>query len=378
MNTAILALADGTVYQGQSIGVAGHVTGEVVFNTAITGYQEILTDPSYAKQIVTLTYPHIGNVGTNADDAESNAVWAAGMVVRDASIVTSNWRSEQSLADYLHANKVVAIAGVDTRQLTRQLRQQGALSGCILAGENPDPELAIQYAREFPGLSGADLAIEVATQQPYQWTQPTWQKTAPKSSHHVVVYDYGVKHNILRLLVDYGCQVTVVPPKTPAAQVLEMNPDGILLANGPGDPAACDYAIATIKELLPSNIPIFGICLGHQLLALACGAKTEKMKFGHHGANHPVIDLVTDEVFITSQNHGFTVTESSLPDDVVVTHRSLFDNTIQGIRHKKYAAMSFQGHPEASPGPHDLHPLFEHFTNMIKQVKTRGANAETS
>lgn len=372
---AILALQDGTVFHGESIGIAGQTVGEVVFNTAITGYQEILTDPSYNQQIVTLTYPHIGNTGTNTEDEESSAVYASGLVIRDLPRLASNWRSEWSLQDYLQRNNVVAIADIDTRQLTRILREKGAQSGCIMAGDVINASDAIQLAKDFPGLQGMDLAKVVTTQETYQWTEGCWTLETGLSQsaretkdlpYRVVAYDYGVKRNILRMLVDRGCQLTVVPAQTPAAEVLAMKPDGVFLSNGPGDPDPCDYALAAIKEIVTSGIPVFGICLGHQLLALASGAKTEKMKFGHHGANHPVQDLKTGAVMITSQNHGFAVNESSLPDNVEATHRSLFDGSLQGIRRTDKPAFSFQGHPEASPGPHDVSCLFDQFIELIK------------
>lgn len=373
---ALLALADGTLFRGESIGVDGQTTGEVVFNTALTGYQEILTDPSYCKQIVTLTYPHIGNVGTNDDDEESSHVWASGLVIRDLSLLVSSWRSEMSLDDYLQKNKVVAIAGIDTRQLTRVLREKGAQGGCIVAGDNIDEAAAIAAAQEFPGLAGMDLAKEVTTHQPYEWAQGTWNLEGgmpeaqhpieEKLPHHVVAYDYGVKRNILRMLVDRGCRLTVVPAQTPAEKVLELKPDGIFLSNGPGDPEPCDYALQAIPALIDTGLPVFGICLGHQLLSLASGAKTLKMKFGHHGANHPVQNLDNKQVMITSQNHGFAVDEDTLPENVRATHRSLFDGSLQGIQRTDKPAFSFQGHPEASPGPHDVAPLFDHFIELIE------------
>ncbi len=368
---ALLALEDGTVFYGESIGIEGETVGEVVFNTAMTGYQEILTDPSYSRQIVTLTYPHIGNVGTNADDAESTAVHAAGLVIRDLPLIASSWRNEISLDDYLQNNNVVAIADIDTRKLTRILREKGAQSGCIVAGDNIDEAAAIKEAKSFAGLKGMDLAKEVTTDSQYEWKQGSWTLAdgLPEDSknlpRHVVAYDFGVKSNILRMLVDRGCRLTVVPAQTPAADVLAMKPDGIFLSNGPGDPEPCDYAINAIQEILPTKIPTFGICLGHQLLALASGAKTMKMKFGHHGANHPVQDIEGKQVMITSQNHGFAVDEKSLPDTLVATHRSLFDKSLQGIHRTDVPAFSFQGHPEASPGPHDVAPLFDHFIDLI-------------
>lgn len=371
---ALLALADGSLFWGQSIGVAGETIGEVVFNTALTGYQEILTDPSYARQIVTLTYPHIGNVGTNSGDEESSAVHAAGLVIRDLPIVASNWRSEMSLQDYLIQHNTVAIADIDTRRLTRILRDKGAQSGCIVAGDNIDEQAAIEKARQFAGLKGMDLAKEVTTESSYEWLQGSWdistnshaQYESSQLKHHVVAYDFGIKRNILNMLVDRGCRVTVVPAKTPAADVLAMSPDGVFLSNGPGDPEPCDYAITAIKDILETDVPTFGICLGHQLLALACGAKTEKMKFGHHGANHPVQDVETGTVMISSQNHGFAVDEKSLPDNVKPTYRSLFDQSLQGIHRTDKPAFGFQGHPEASPGPHDVAPVFDHFIELIE------------
>ncbi len=370
---ALLALADGTVFHGQAIGVDGQTVGEVVFNTAMSGYQEILTDPSYAQQLVTLTYPHIGNVGVNSEDAESLQVHVSGLIIRDLPIVASSWRAEQTLGQYLIGNNVVAIANIDTRQLTRLLREKGAQSGCIVAGDDIDEQAAIAAAKAFPGLKGMDLAKQVTTTETYKWTSGCWDLVngyaavadeSPK--YKVVAYDFGVKHNILRLLADRSCDLTIVPATTPAKEVLAMNPDGIFLSNGPGDPEPCDYAISAIAEILETDIPVFGICLGHQLLSLASGAKTEKMKFGHHGANHPVQDLKTSMVAITSQNHGFAVASDSLPDNVIVTHRSLFDKSIQGIARTDKAAFSFQGHPEASPGPHDISPLFDQFIDNIK------------
>ena len=373
---AILALHDGTVFRGVSVGADGKTIGEVVFNTAMTGYQEILTDPSYCRQIVTLTYPHIGNTGTNSSDMESSRVQASGLVIRDSSMVTSSWRNERSFSEFLRAAKTVAIAEIDTRKLTRLLREKGAQSGCIMTGD-ADPEVAVAHARKFPGIAGMDLARFVTTDRNYQWCHRTdfghgnrimTRRVAP---YHVVAYDYGIKRNILRLLSDFDCRMTVVPATTPASDVLAMSPDGVFLSNGPGDPEPCDYAINAIREILDTGIPVFGICLGHQLLALACGAKTVKMKFGHHGANHPVQDLRSGRVMITSQNHGFAVDEASLPDNVETTHRSLFDGSLQGIRLKGRPAFSFQGHPEASPGPHDLLPLFERFISDMDDIKRR-------
>lgn len=370
-HTALLALADGSLFYGTSIGAEGSTVGEVVFNTAMTGYQEILTDPSYRRQIVTLTYPHIGNVGLNAEDAESTGVHAAGLVIRDASSIVSNWRSEESLQAYCGRHGLQAIADIDTRALTRVLRDKGAQNGCIQTGENLDPEAALAQARGFAGLDGMDLVPEVTTDRPIEWTQGTWdldpQNPAPRPelTRHVVTWDYGMKHNILRMLVDRGCRVTMLPATTPASEVLAMNPDGILLGNGPGDPAACHYAIEAITEVLKHDVPVFGICLGHQLLALASGAKTIKMKFGHHGANHPVQDIESGKVFISSQNHGFAVDEDTLPSNLKATHRSLFDGSLQGIARTDRTAFSFQGHPEASPGPHDLGLLFDQFVASI-------------
>ena len=383
---AILARADGNLFHGTAIGAECYGTGEVVFNTAMTGYQEILTDPSYARQIVTLTAPHIGNTGVNTADCESDGVHASGLVIRDLPLLHSNFRSEQSLDDYLKENGIAAIANIDTRRLTRILREHGAQSGCIDASAQPNADVAVQKASEFEGLLGLDLAQEVTVDKTYQWQSGTWQlgqdgmpDTSPNTSpdtaqnnsgssdYHVVAYDFGVKRNILRLLVDHGCQVTVVPAKTPASEVLAMQPDGVFLSNGPGDPEPCDYAIAAIRELLEHKLPVFGICLGHQLLALASGARTMKMKFGHHGANHPVQDLASGQVMISSQNHGFAVDEKSLPENLVATHRSLFDQTLQGISRTDTPAFSFQGHPEASPGPHDVKQLFSQFTDLMKQ-----------
>lgn len=376
-NSAILALADGSVFRGRAIGALGSAVGEVVFNTAMTGYQEILTDPSYSHQLVTLTYPHIGNVGTNPLDAEADRVFAAGLIIRDASMVTSNFRSTQSLGEYLATNDVVAIADIDTRRLTRLLRDKGAQNGCLSAGENPDVDAALAQARAFAGLEGADLAQVVSTASPYKWHEGSWtlagnrhRAGVVKPGRRVVAYDFGVKRNILRLLADRGCDIEVVPAKTPAEEVVARNPDGVFLSNGPGDPEPCDYAIAAIKRILELGIPTFGICLGHQLLALACGAKSQKMKFGHHGANHPVQDLKHGNVLITSQNHGFAIDENSLPANVVATHRSLFDGTLQGIECTDVPAFSFQGHPEASPGPHDIQPLFDRFIAAIDAYRS--------
>jgi len=366
---AILVLEDGTVFEGESVGASGLSVGEVVFNTAMTGYQEILTDPSYARQLVTLTYPHIGNTGCNDQDDEANRVWAAGLIVRDVPRRPSNWRSQARLQDWLAQRGVVAIAGIDTRKLTRLLRERGAQNGALLAaapGEMPDVDKALEAARKFPGLKGMDLAKVVSTSGRYTWTegQLDLDRNAfvqAERKFRVVAYDFGVKTNILRMLAERGCEVTVVPAQTPAAEVLAMRPDGVFLSNGPGDPEPCDYAIAAIREFIARKVPLFGICLGHQLLALAAGARTVKMGHGHHGANHPVIDLASGRVMITSQNHGFAVDESTLPANVRVTHRSLFDGTNQGIELTDAPAFSFQGHPEASPGPHDVAPLFDRF-----------------
>lgn len=372
---AILALEDGSIFTGTAIGATGETVGEVVFNTAMTGYQEILTDPSYARQIVTLTYPHIGNTGVNSEDVESDRVHAAGLVIRDLPLLASNFRSQQSLSDYLAESNIVAIADIDTRRLTRILREKGAQNGCIIAGDI-DEARALELAKQFPGLKGMDLAKEVTSASTYEWREGSWQlgqgfKTFADDElpHHVVAYDFGVKQNILRMLTDRGCKLTVVPAQTPASEVLAMNPDGVFLSNGPGDPEPCDYAIAAIKDILETDIPVFGICLGHQLLALASGAKTEKMKFGHHGANHPVEVMATKTVMITSQNHGFAVTEAGLPANLVATHKSLFDGSLQGIHRTDKPAFSFQGHPEASPGPHDCAPLFDHFIELIEKKK---------
>lgn len=368
---AILALADGSIFRGISIGADGHSVGEVVFNTAMTGYQEILTDPSYARQIVTLTYPHIGNTGVNREDAESGKVWVAGFVIRDLPLLASSFRSEQNLSDYLKQNNIVAIADIDTRRLTRILRDKGAQNGCITAGNHLDEADAVANARSFAGLAGMDLAKEVTASSSYEWKEGSWQlgkghQDAGANRFHVVAFDYGIKSNILRMLADRGCRLTVVPAKTPASAVLALNPDGVFLSNGPGDPEPCDYAITAIRQILETDIPVFGICLGHQLLALSSGAKTVKMKFGHHGANHPVQDLATGSVMITSQNHGFAVDEKSLPANLKPTHRSLFDGSLQGIHRTDKAAFSFQGHPEASPGPHDVAPLFDHFIELMQ------------
>ncbi|CEO40255.1 carbamoyl-phosphate synthase small subunit [Photobacterium kishitanii] len=373
--SALLVLEDGTVFRGVSIGADGSAVGEVVFNTSMTGYQEILTDPSYSQQIVTLTYPHIGNTGTNTEDEESTAIHAQGLVIRDLPLIASNFRSEQSLSDYLKSQNIVGIADIDTRKLTRILREKGAQNGCVIAGNNLDEAAALAQAQAFPGLKGMDLAKEVTTAETYSWKQGSWTLTgglpAAKDDselpYHVVAYDFGAKRNILRMLVDRGCRLTVVPAQTTAEEVLALNPNGIFLSNGPGDPAPCTYAIEATKVFLEKGLPIFGICLGHQILALASGAQTVKMKFGHHGANHPVKDLERDVVMITSQNHGFAADEATLPDNLRATHKSLFDGSLQGIHRTDKPAFSFQGHPEASPGPHDAAPLFDHFIELIKK-----------
>ncbi len=371
---ALLALADGSIFKGTAIGADGVSVGEVVFNTAMTGYQEILTDPSYAEQIVTLTYPHIGNTGVNKEDEESTNIWCKGLIIRDLPIIASNFRCEQSLSDYLSDNNIVGIADIDTRRLTRILREKGAQAGCLIAGDNISEEVALEKAKAFGGMAGLDLAKEVTVKDQYKWTEGTWKlgvgHTTPEDTKFkVVAYDFGVKRNILRMLVERGCDVTVVPAQTPASEVLAMNPDGIFLSNGPGDPEPCDYAIAAVKEILETDIPVFGICLGHQILALASGAKTKKMKFGHHGANHPVEVIADKVVMITSQNHGFAVDEDTLPANLEMTHKSLFDGSLQGIHRTDKPAFGFQGHPEASPGPHDCAPLFDHFIELIKERK---------
>jgi len=373
---ALLALEDGSLFWGKSIGSEGQTVGEVVFNTALTGYQEILTDPSYARQIVTLTYPHIGNTGTNAEDEEAGEIVASGLVIRDLPLLASSWRNTESLGDYMARHKVVGIADIDTRKLTRILREKGAQNGCIVAGDNIDAETALAAARGFPGLKGMDLAKEVTTTERYTWLEGSWSlkqghvaRDPAELPYHVVAFDYGVKRNILRMLVDRGCRLTVVPAQTPVEQVLALNPDGVFLSNGPGDPEPCDYAISAIQSVLEQRIPTFGICLGHQLLGLASGAKTVKMKFGHHGANHPVQALDGGQVMITSQNHGFAVDEQSLPETLRPTHRSLFDGSLQGIERTDCPAFSFQGHPEASPGPHDVGPLFDHFIELIEAAR---------
>ncbi len=372
---AVLALEDGSIFRGVALGAEGSASGEVVFNTSMTGYQEILTDPSYAQQIVTLTYPHIGSTGTNDEDNESDGVWATGLVIRDLPLIASNWRSEQTLQDFLVERKVVAIAEIDTRRLTRVLRDKGSLNGCIVSGaalETLGEGGAVDKAKEFPGLKGMDLAKVVSTKVQYPWTEGVWDlvnghsKDVP-SRFRVVAYDFGAKRNILRMLVERGCEVTVVPAQTPAADVLAMNPDGIFLSNGPGDPEPCDYAIDAIKEFLEQKIPLFGICLGCQLLALACGAKTVKMQLGHHGANHPVQNMRDNTVLITSQNHGFAVDAGTLPANLEATHKSLFDGSLQGIERTDAPAFGFQGHPEASPGPHDVAPLFDHFIELLER-----------
>ncbi len=374
--TAILVLEDGSVFRGESIGVDGRTLGEVVFNTALTGYQEILTDPSYARQIITLTYPHIGNTGANPEDEESDAIHAAGLVIRDLPLLASNFRSQQTLQDYLCARHVVAIAGIDTRRLTRLLREKGAQNGCIMAGEAISEPEALEQAKSFAGLQGMDLAKQVTTDKPYSWQEGTWSlgnghpsPDPTKAIYHVVAYDYGVKRNILRMLVDRDCRLTVVPAQMSATEVLAMQPDGVFLSNGPGDPEPCDYAIEAIQTIVDSSIPTFGICLGHQLLALASGARTSKMKFGHHGANHPVQHLADGTVMISSQNHGFAVDERNLPDNLQATHQSLFDGSLQGIQRIDRPAFGFQGHPEASPGPHDVAPVFDHFIDLMAKHK---------
>jgi carbamoyl-phosphate synthase small subunit len=368
---AILALEDGNIFEGKSIGINGITTGEVVFNTAMTGYQEILTDPSYCQQLITLTYPHIGNTGVNQEDEEASEIHASGLIIRDLPLLASNWRSQSGLQEYLQSRNVIGIADIDTRKLTRILRDKGAQGGAIMAGEDVSAEKALEAATAFGGLAGLDLAKVVSTDKDYQWRQSTWSlqngyRQQSDGRFHIVAYDYGVKKNILCMLVERGARVTVVPAKTSAETVLQMEPDGVFLSNGPGDPEPCDYAIKAIAEILKTDIPVFGICLGHQLLALASGAKTMKMKFGHHGANHPVQDLDTGVVMITSQNHGFAVNEDSLPDNLRATHRSLFDGSLQAVHRTDKAAFSFQGHPEASPGPHDVAPMFDHFFELIE------------
>jgi carbamoyl-phosphate synthase small subunit len=377
MRSALLALEDGSLFPGEGIGISGQSVGEVVFNTAMTGYQEILSDPSYARQIVTLTYPHIGNTGTTPEDMESGKVYATGLVIRDLPRRVSNWRSELPLADFLRKQKVVGIAGIDTRRLTRLLREKGAQNGCIVTveeGGKIDKRVAVAAARAFDGLKGMDLAKVVTTKESYDWHEGTWElgqgnRKNTATRFKVVAFDFGVKRNILRMLADRGCAVTVVPAKTKAADVLAMKPDGVFLSNGPGDPEPCTYAIEAIRAIVATQLPVFGICLGHQLLGLASGARTLKMKFGHHGANHPVVDVDSGRVMITSQNHGFAVDEDSLPSNLRVTHRSLFDGTIQGLARTDAPAFCFQGHPEASPGPHDVAPLFDHFISLMQQRK---------
>ncbi|MBU3022554.1 glutamine-hydrolyzing carbamoyl-phosphate synthase small subunit [Aestuariibacter sp. A3R04] len=373
-NSALLVLEDGSVFKGTAIGASGTAVGEVVFNTSMTGYQEIITDPSYAEQIITLTYPHIGNTGTNSEDVEADNIWSKGLIIRDLPLIASNFRNEQTLSEYLNAKGVVGIADIDTRRLTRILRDKGAQNGCIICGDDLDEAKALAAAKGFPGLKGMDLAKVVSTKDVKTWSEGTWvlgegYVTPAEVKYHVVAYDYGVKNNILRMLADRGCKVTLVPAQTPADEVLTLNPDGVFLSNGPGDPEPCDYAIDAIKTIVDKGVPVFGICLGHQLLALASGAKTVKMKFGHHGANHPVKDIKKGTVMITSQNHGFAVDESTLPDNLEVTHISLFDKSLQGIHRTDKPAFSFQGHPEASPGPHEAADLFDHFIDLIEQSK---------
>jgi len=368
---AILALADGSLFYGTAIGAEGETSGEVVFNTAMTGYQEILTDPSYSRQIVTLTYPHIGSTGVNEEDIESDRLQAAGLIIRDLPLLVSNWRSTGSLQDYLRANNIVGIADIDTRRLTRILRNKGSQNGAVVAGADATAERALELANAFPGLKGMDLAKEVTSEKAWTWSQSEWDIESgygerTESKFKVVAWDYGVKLNILRMLASRGCDITVVPAQTPASDVLAMNPDGIFLSNGPGDPEPCDYAISAIRDVLETDIPVFGICLGHQLLALASGAKSIKMGHGHHGANHPVQNIADGTVMITSQNHGFSVDEASLPGNLEVTHKSLFDGSLQGIRRTDKPAYSFQGHPEASPGPHDVAPLFDEFIRLME------------
>jgi len=382
---AVLALADGTIFRGQSIGAKGNTTGEVVFNTAMTGYQEILTDPSYARQIVTLTYPHIGNTGATPEDLEAGQIYAAGLIIRDLPARASSWRCVEPLQEFLERGKLVAIAGIDTRKLTRLLREKGAQAGCIMTGERVDEAAAVKAAGKFPGLKGMDLAKVVSVKRSYQWNEGSLWHDARRPlirAHqrlHVVAYDFGIKRNILRVLADHGCRITVVPAQTPAREALQLSPDGVFLSNGPGDPEPCDYAIEAAREFLRTDVPLFGICLGHQILGLACGGRTVKMKFGHHGANHPVQDLESGRVLITSQNHGFAVDEASLPAEVRPTHRSLFDGSLQGIAFKDRPAFGFQGHPEASPGPHDLKPLFERFNHlMLKRLQNQLRQVEAS
>jgi carbamoyl-phosphate synthase small subunit len=371
--SAILALEDGTVYHGESIGAIGQSIGEVVFNTSMTGYQEILTDPSYCRQIVTLTYPHIGNVGVNSEDEESSEIYASGLIIRELSPLVSSWRSEDALDEYLEKHNIVGLAGIDTRSLTRRLREKGSMKGCIVAGKSIDVDAAVNAAQGFDGLKGMDLAKVVSTKEPYQWDNGgCWhlsgESQAAEERFHVVAYDFGAKNNILRMLVERGCRLTVVPAETSAEDVLAMNPDGVFLSNGPGDPEPCTYAIEAVKTFLEKEIPLFGICLGHQILSLACGAQTIKMKFGHHGANHPVQEMSAGLVMITSQNHGFAVDADSLPETLQATHFSLFDGSLQGIHHVTKPAFGFQGHPEASPGPQDAAPLFDHFIDLLEQA----------
>jgi len=375
MRPALLALEDGSLFEGEAIGISGQAVGEVVFNTAMTGYQEILSDPSYARQIVTLTYPHIGNTGTNSEDMEAGKVWATGLVIRDLPRLVSNWRAELTLPEFLRKHKVVGIAGIDTRRLTRLLREKGAQNGCIVGADDGgriNKKTALVAARAFEGLKGMDLAKVVTTKESFSWNEGTWVRGEGHRQNipdrfKVVAYDFGVKRNILRMLADRGCTLTVVPAKTKASDVLALKPDGVFLSNGPGDPEPCTYAIEAIRDIVAARVPVFGICLGHQLLGLASGARTMKMKFGHHGANHPVVDVDSGRVMITSQNHGFAVDESSMPDNLKVTHRSLFDGTVQGLRRTDVPAFCFQGHPEASPGPHDVAPLFDHFISLMQQ-----------
>jgi carbamoyl-phosphate synthase small subunit len=384
MPTALLALEDGSLFYGESIGVAGQTVGEVVFNTAMTGYQEILSDPSYARQIVTLTYPHIGNTGTNAEDMESRAVYATGLVIRDLPLLASNFRAQETLPEFMQRHKLVGIAGIDTRRLTRLLREKGAQNGCLLAVDKKgklDKQQALAAARAFPGLKGMDLAKVVSVKKPYTWDEGEWALgqgfVKPATTRfHVAAYDYGIKHNILRMIAARGCRVTVVPAQTPAAEVLALKPDGVFLSNGPGDPEPCTYAIEAIRTLVDTGIPVFGICLGHQLLGLASGARTLKMKFGHHGANHPVLDIDSGRVMITSQNHGFAVDEASLPANLKVTHRSLFDGSVQGLMRTDRPAFCFQGHPEASPGPHDVAPLFDRFIDLMTKHQADSVKLE--
>ncbi len=381
MSPALLALEDGSLFYGESIGVPGQTVGEVVFNTAMTGYQEILTDPSYARQIVTLTYPHVGNTGANAEDLESNRAYATGLVIHDLPAVHSSFRATESLPDFMRRHQLVGIAGLDTRRLTRRLREKGALNGCLLAveqGAKPEAQIALAAARAFPGLKGMDLAKVVSVKQPYHWDEGLWQlgegqAKARQSRFHVVAYDYGIKRNLLRMLASRGCRLTVVPARTPAEAALQLKPDGVFLSNGPGDPEACDYAITAIRRIIATGLPVFGICLGHQLLGLAAGARTIKMKFGHHGANHPVLEISSGRVLISSQNHGFAVDEASLPPNLRVTHRSLFDGSVQGLEFINQPVFCFQGHPEASPGPHDVASLFDKFIASMEQRQLAGA-----